>query len=114
MNLDLKELAKLQSQFDQEHAGAIEFYEEINESNMESLEHLIVCLVGELGEFSNLVKKVRRGDYSLSEVKDQMGEELADVFIYLLKISSQFHVDLESVYLAKLEKNKKRFSKFRK
>lgn len=38
---------------------------------------------GEWGEFQNLFKKVRRRDFSLTEIKEKLGKELADVVTYL-------------------------------
>jgi NTP pyrophosphatase (non-canonical NTP hydrolase) len=38
-----------------------------------------------------------------------LAEELADTFIYLIKIAAQTGIDLESEYLKKLEKNRRRF-----
>ena len=111
MSLSLEKIKSLQKGFDRHHSiGEKGFYVDINESNIHELEHLIVCLLGELGEFANILKKVSRGDFSLEEVKDDLDEELVDTFIYLIKISNQFNVNLEKGYLAKLEKNKKRFS----
>lgn len=46
-------------------------------------------------------KKVVRGDLELSEIKSNMGEELADCFIYLMKIANQFDVDIESEFIKK-------------
>lgn len=109
--MELKGLQELQKKFDQSHQMKLDFYEKIDEKNLPVLEHLIVCLLGELGEFSNLLKKVVRGDYELKEVKDLLDEELVDVFIYLIKIANQFDVDLENGYLNKLEKNKVKFEK---
>jgi len=110
MNLTLKKISQLQEQFDKK--TSIEgrpFYKKIQEQNIEELEHLIVCLIGELGEFCNITKKVVRGDKKLSLVKDDLDEELVDSFIYLIKIANQFDVDLESGFLKKLQKNKTRF-----
>ena len=111
MSLSLEKIKSLQKGFDRHHSvGEKGFYVDINESNIHELEHLIVCLLGELGEFANILKKVTRGDFSLEDVKSDLDEELVDAFIYLIKISNQFNVDLEEGYLNKLEKNKKRFS----
>lgn len=109
--MELKDLQELQQKFDQNHQMKLDFYEKIDEKNLPVLEHLVVCLLGELGEFSNLLKKVVRGDYELKDVKDSLDEELVDVFIYLIKIANQFDVDLENGYLNKLEKNKVKFEK---
>lgn len=110
MSLSLESIKNLQKDFDRNHSvGDKDFYVDINGSNIHELEHLIVCLLGELGEFANILKKVSRGDFSLEEVKDDLDEELVDTFIYLIKISNQFNVNLEKGYLDKLKHNKKRF-----
>ena len=111
-SLTISDLLKKQRAFDEQHAGDIPFFTEIGEANLDDLEHLIVCLLGELGEFANLVKKVRRGDMPLSIAKRELDEELVDVFIYLLKIAGQFNVDLESGYVQKMERNAEKFEKF--
>lgn len=110
--LTLKDLLDKQRAFDLQHSGNIPFFVEINEDNLHELEHLVVCLLGELGEFSNILKKVRRGDFSLATAKDKLDEELVDVFIYLLKIAVQFNVDLELGYEKKMENNASRFERF--
>ncbi len=111
MSVTLKNIKHLQESFDKHHAVSNKsFYVDIDEHNLHELEHLVVCLVGELGEFSNILKKVTRGDSVLKDVKDSLDEELVDTFIYLIKIANQFDVNLEEGYLKKLEKNKKRFN----
>ena len=111
MNLTLKDIRSLQKAFDKKHnVSNKSFYVDIDSSNLEELEHLVVCLIGELGEFSNILKKVTRGDFELKDVKDSLDEELVDTFIYLIKIANQFNVNLEEGYLKKLEKNKGRFN----
>jgi NTP pyrophosphatase (non-canonical NTP hydrolase) len=112
--MTIDEFKKIQEDFDRNHAGKNEFYELITESNLQTLEHLVVCLTGELGEFSNLLKKVVRGDFSLATAKPALDEELVDIFIYLLKISNQFNIDIENVFLQKHKKNKIKFSDYKK
>jgi len=110
MSKTLYELCTIQREFDEKHSiSGKGFYTEIDDKNLHELEHLIVCLIGELGEFSNILKKVVRGDYALSEVKSELDEELADTFIYLLKISNQFGVNLEDEFIKKVRKNTNRF-----
>ena len=110
MNIKLTDLQKMQKEFDLSHSVADKpFYTKIDENNLHELEHLAVCLTGELGEFCNILKKVSRGDMPLAEVKEELDLELIDVFIYLLKISNQFDVDLEEGFLKKLAINKARF-----
>lgn len=79
------------------------------------LEYLTNALAGEVGEVANLVKKVvrsvvyGRGDLRLDDVRQELAEEIADVFTYLLTIAGLLGLDLEKTYLQKLEKNRKRF-----
>ena len=112
MRLTLQQIKELQEQFDKGHEGNIPFYEDINEDNLEVLEHLIVCLVGEMGEFANILKKCKRGDFSLPDKKEELDEELTDMFIYLIKISNQLKVDLEKHFLEKMEQNRLKFQKY--
>lgn len=60
------------------------------------------CLAyGEMGEaYSAWLKK-----------KDDLGEELADVVIYLMGISEILNINLESEIVNKIKKNKKRVYK---
>lgn len=109
--MTLKDIKQFQEIFDKKFKGNIEFYEEIID-NVVPLEHLIVCMLGEFGEFSNLVKKVKRGDFSLDEIREQMNEEFIDIFIYLVKIANQLNIDIEKEYLTKMKKNEKKFEKF--
>jgi len=38
----------------------------------------------------------------------EVGDELSDVFIYLCSIANRYDIDLETAFLNKEEKNKKR------
>ena len=40
--------------------------------------------------------------------KDNLGEEVADVIIYVLSLASMLNIDIEEEILKKIEKNKKR------
>ncbi|MDN5091058.1 MazG nucleotide pyrophosphohydrolase domain-containing protein [Aliarcobacter butzleri] len=110
--MTLNEIKEFQKKFDLQFKGNIEFYEDINENNIESLEHLIVCMLGEFGEFSNLVKKVKRGDFSLNETREQINEEFIDMFVYLIKIANQLEINIEDEYFRKMSKNECKFKKF--
>jgi NTP pyrophosphatase (non-canonical NTP hydrolase) len=52
------------------------------------------AVIGELGEYANLRKKVERGDFTLAQVKKKLGSELADVVIYLDLLAAQLGIDL--------------------
>lgn len=112
--LTLDEIKKLQREFDLSHgAGGKSFFVPISSENIDFLEHMAVCLVGEVGEFCNILKKIVRGDLTVSDARPDMAEELADVFIYLIKISNQFDINLEAEFLSKLDKNKTRFEEIK-
>src|SRR3989338_8966112 len=66
----------------------------------------IVNLLGELGEFANEVKKCKR-DKTWNEAK--LKEELADTFIFLLKLSFTLNMDLKDEYYKKMKINEERF-----
>lgn len=59
------------------------------------------ALVGELGEYANLKKKIERGDFSLEEKRVDLGKELADVTMYLVILASRLNIDLDSAIVNK-------------
>jgi NTP pyrophosphatase (non-canonical NTP hydrolase) len=107
--MELATLIQLQADFDRAHGITRPFFVPISSNNIYELEHLVVCMVGEVGEFANELKKIVRGDAPYEERKAALAEELTDTFIYLMKIAAQTGIDLESEYLKKLEKNRQRF-----
>jgi len=56
--------------------------------------------------------KVVRGDVSLAKERASIEEEVTDLFIYVLKICNQMDIDLESSFLAKLDRNWHRFHSY--
>ena len=50
--------------------------------------------MGELGEYANLKKKVRRGDIAPEVAKPLLAKELADVVTYLDILALRLDVDL--------------------
>lgn len=110
--MNLRELMRAQLQFDMEHRGKTDFFKEISDANIAELEHLLVCVLGELGELANVTKKIVRGDTTLQSSREQLEDEIADAFIYLVKICNQLGVDLESAFLKKLAANAERFRAF--
>lgn len=110
--MNIKDFINYQENFDKKHISKFEWNKKINDSNIETLEFLLISIFGEIGEASNLVKKIVRGDFLLSEKKEELSEEIADVFIYLIKICNQLDIDLEKEYLKKMKKNDERFKKY--
>jgi NTP pyrophosphatase (non-canonical NTP hydrolase) len=79
----------------------------------------LVGLMGEIGEFANLVKKVglriARPGYDGLSLKDASGklrEELADAIIYIIRLSAILGADLEQDVLAKMDRNDIRYRSF--
>lgn len=112
--MQLSELMELQREFDSQHKGSFEWCQKVTNENPEILEFLFMSMVGEMGEAANILKKSIRGDYELEDVRESLSEEIADIFIYLMKIAIQWNVDIEKEYLKKLDKNKKRFTCYEK
>ncbi len=108
----LSDIQKKQLAFDNHHKSDINWHETVNGMNIDYLEHLIVCTLGELGEFSNIVKKIRRGCLKYPDKVDELKEELADIFIYIVKLANSLDFKLEDIYLSKHNKNVSRFRKY--
>ena len=73
-----------------------------------SVRNLCLALVGEVGELAELLQWV--DDNNISEFLaaggcDRLGEELADVLFYLVRIADVAGVDLSSAVRAKLKEN---------
>jgi len=79
------------------------------EERINYLEHILVCMMGELGEFANEVKKCHR-DKTWKE--QELKEELTDTFIFLLKLAMTLKMDMKGEFYKKMEKNDKRFAHF--
>ena len=77
--------------------------------------NVLLAMVGEVGELSELFQW--RGDAgcgvdlpSWSDAdKTHLGEEMADVLLYLVRLADRCGVDLPAVAKAKLEKNKAKY-----
>ena len=48
-----------------------------------TIEEWIEAVVGEVGEYANFSKKIRRNDLTLDEAREDIGKELADIAIYM-------------------------------
>lgn len=62
-------------------------------------------------EFAHLYGEVAEAFEAWRKKKDDLGEEMADVAIYLLGMSEILGFDLEAEVLKKMEKNEKRVYK---
>lgn len=110
----IDELIDFQRNFDSQHAGNYAWNAKIDESSVHVLEHLILATIGEVGEAANILKKVIRGDRSFEDSRQEIAEEIADIFIYVLKIIYQMDIDIEAEYYKKMASNQVRFRNYRK
>lgn len=77
--------------------------------------NVLLAMVGEVGELSELFQW--RGDDECSvglpqwseHDKTHLGEEMADVLLYLVRLADQCSVDLPTAARRKLEKNKQKY-----
>lgn len=54
----------------------------------------MVGTIGELGEAANVLKKVRRGDFTLDKARPKLTQEFADVVVYLDILAAKAGIDL--------------------
>ena len=59
------------------------------------------AVVGELGEYANIMKKVDRGDFTLEQAKQSLADELADVQTYLDLMANNIGIDLGAATMDK-------------
>lgn len=57
----------------------------------------LVATFGEIGEAANLLKKVRRGDVTIAEMRPKLAREFSDVVIYLDMLATECSVALHMV-----------------
>ena len=77
-----------------------------------SVRNLTLALIGEVGEIAELLQWIDDNDVSkflASGGRERLGEELADVLFYLLRIADVAEVDLESAVKSKLKGNSVRY-----
>ena len=69
------------------------------------------ALAGEVGELCNVLKKLHRGDYNTEEMekfKENAGDEIADVLIYLDLLSQRLEINLSEEMVRKFNKDSKK------
>lgn len=107
--MDLSELIDKQRRFDSQRQTTFDWSAPITAGDFHGLLHNVLSLTGEAGEVANLVKKFDRGDFDFDHLLDELPGELADVLIYVLKISYQAGIDLERAIAEKMDYNEERF-----
>ena len=89
------------------------------EKRTEWMEWMVTGLAGELGEVAGPIHKYRRdvnhegfSQERFNRLKEELEEEVADVFIFLKKLSLLLEIDLKQAVLNKIEKNEKKHAKY--
>lgn len=109
--MELKDLMGLCKVLDEKHGFPVKFDNQLEKYNQITKE--LVGLLGEVGEFANIVKKInikieKKEKYELdtNQAEDNLREELADSLIYIIRIANILEIDLTTEALSKIEKNK--------
>lgn len=112
--MELAALVEQQITADRRRGFAVDF--DSDAERHDQITRDLVGLVGEIGEFANLLKKVglalthpRYAGPSLDEASPKLREELADSVIYILRLSTMLGGDFEADLLAKMKTNDDRY-----
>ncbi|MEM5793495.1 MAG: MazG nucleotide pyrophosphohydrolase domain-containing protein [Candidatus Aenigmatarchaeota archaeon] len=117
MGMGLMDIQRYQLEFDKKYFGDHWGGEMDLDLKINLIKDMTIALTGEVGEFSNLLKKINRdrktiGEEPSSEMWNRLKEELTDCFIYIIILSNILGMDLEKEYLKKTKINHKRFQKY--
>ena len=89
------------------------FVEERDWSKYHTIKSLIQAIQIEAAELSELFlfKELSVDDViSNKELYENVSDEIADVFIYLLSLINTLDLDLTNIFLKKMEKNRQKYS----
>jgi len=112
--MQLGELVARQIASDRRRGFSVDFTDE--QERQTHIERDLVGLLGEIGEFANLLKKVRLGlDHetytgpSLAKALPALREELADTTIYIMRLFTMLDGDMEAELVSKMTINDSRY-----
>jgi deoxycytidine triphosphate deaminase len=114
----LSSLIRRQIDADRAHGFPVDFADDAARCSQISKD--LVGLLGEVGEFANLIKKVEltttRPGYmgaNLAAAEPELIRELADVQIYLLRLAHLLRTDLGKAVIEKMQSNDGRYAYLR-
>ena len=117
--MDLSKIARLQIEADVRRGFSKEL--QTYAERIAQLTRDTVGLIGEVGEFANLLKKSdltsRIEGYdgvSIEAASSELQEELADAMVYIIRLASALGGDIESDLLNKMSKNDERYRHLKK
>jgi NTP pyrophosphatase (non-canonical NTP hydrolase) len=99
--LELKQLFEVQRAFDRKLGWNTYENCQTLEDILKFMEHFVLVTVEELGEISRIRKRYYRNkeSFAIEELKN----ELADIFVYLVQACMALNMDLEKDYLEKVK-----------
>jgi dCTP diphosphatase len=78
-----------------------------------SIKNLTMALTVEASELLEIFQWLKQEDSNKvstdTKLKEKVGEEIADIFIYLLRIAKKSKINIEDVVLAKIKKNSEKY-----
>ena len=117
--MKIQEIMEMQKEFDRKHGWNLKSAD--TKELLETINKDLIGLFGEIGEFANLIKKLNI-DLEITSEKDlteklmksngALKEEIIDIFIYLIRISTHMNVNISDEYLRKLKFNEKKYKKY--
>ena len=95
-------------------AEIAKFAQERDWEKYHTIKNLILALVGEAGELASVVQWLEGIDKSFLDsnldIRQDLADELADVFIYLLRIADVSGIDIMSAAQEKMKENSNRYT----
>jgi len=105
--LDIKEMFEIQRDFDRKMGWNRYEKCETTEEILNFIQHFVLVMVEELGEFSRVRKEFFRDEKDFD--KGALKHELVDMFVYLMQACMALNMDLEEEYWRKMRNNEERF-----
>ena len=84
------------------------FAEDRDWNQFHSPKNLVMALTSEVGELNDLFQWLTE-DQSNNVDKDEIRQEIADIFIYLLRLSDKLDINLEEAIKEKIEINANKY-----
>ena len=84
------------------------FAEERDWDQFHSPKNLVMALTSEVGELNELFQWLTE-EQSQNVDKDEIRQEIADIFIYLLRLTDKLGIDIEDAVREKIEINAKKY-----
>lgn len=109
--MEFKKLMGICKELDEKHGFPVKFDNQLDKYNQITKD--LVGLLGEVGEFANIVKKINikiekheHYELDIKQAESNLKEELADSLIYIIRIANILEIDLTAEAINKIEKNK--------